>query len=138
MGRGQGHSEIERRFKKIFDADPPRTGRAPTPIPPQDLLVIQELDGHAVVTFQLGSETARQRRTFVLKRIGDPGPAKPTSSVQRFLPSAVIPYFALRRGDRYAVCMSALLGAHNRDAGLPGFGDGAADARSIRPVLYGK
>ena len=70
LGRVQGRSEIQRTFKKIFDAYPPRTGRAPTPITPQDLL-IQELDGHAVVTFQLGSETARQRRTFVLRRIGD-------------------------------------------------------------------
>jgi ketosteroid isomerase-like protein len=70
LGRIQGRSEIERAFKTIFDAYPPRTGRPPTPIAPQDLL-IQERDGHAVVTFQLGSETARQRRTFVLKRIGD-------------------------------------------------------------------
>jgi ketosteroid isomerase-like protein len=69
-GRVQGRSEIERTFKTIFDAYPPRTTRPPTPIAPQDLL-IQELDGHAVVTFQLGSETARQRRTFVLQRIGD-------------------------------------------------------------------
>jgi ketosteroid isomerase-like protein len=70
LGRVQGRSEIARTFKTIFDAYPPRTGRQPTPIAPQDLL-IQELDGHAVVTFQLGSETARQRRTFVLKRTGD-------------------------------------------------------------------
>ena len=69
-GRVQGRSEIERTFKTIFEAYPPRPGRPPTPIAPQDLL-IQELDGHAVVTFQLGSETARQRRTFVLRRIGD-------------------------------------------------------------------
>ena len=70
LGRVQGRSEIERTFKTIFDAYPPRTTRPPTPIAPQDLL-IQELDRHAVVTFQLGSDTARQRRTFVLKRIGD-------------------------------------------------------------------
>jgi ketosteroid isomerase-like protein len=70
LGRVQGRSEIERAFKTIFDAYPPRTTRAPTPIAPQDLL-IQDLDGHAVVTFQLGSETARQRRTLVLKRSGD-------------------------------------------------------------------
>ena len=70
LGRVRGRSEIERTFKTIFDAYPPRTTRAPAPIAPQDLL-IQEFDGHAVVTFQLGSETARQRRTFVLKRIGD-------------------------------------------------------------------
>jgi ketosteroid isomerase-like protein len=70
LGRVQGRSEIERTFKMIFDAYPPRTTRPPTPLAPQDLL-IQEVDGHAVVTFQLGSETARQRRTFVLRRIGD-------------------------------------------------------------------
>ena len=70
LGRVQGRSEVERAFKTIFDAYPPRTGRPPTPIAPQDLL-IQELDGHAIVTFHLGSETARQRRTIVLKRIGD-------------------------------------------------------------------
>ena len=68
LGRVQGRSEIERTFKTIFDAYPPRSTRPPTPIAPQDLL-IQEFDGHAVVTFQLGSESARQRRTFVLKRI---------------------------------------------------------------------
>lgn len=69
LGRVQGRSEIERTFKMIFDAYPPRPNRPPTPIAPQDLL-IQEVDGHAVVTFQLGSETARQRRTFVLRRVG--------------------------------------------------------------------
>jgi hypothetical protein len=72
LGRVQGRSEIERTFKTIFDAYPPRSNRPPTPIAPQDLL-IQESDGHAVVTFQLGSETARQRRTLVLRRIGTNG-----------------------------------------------------------------
>ena len=70
LGRVQGRSEIERTFKTIFDAYPLRSNRPPTLIVPQDLL-IQELDGHAVVTFQLGSETARQRRTFVLKHVGN-------------------------------------------------------------------
>ena len=70
LGRVRGRSEIERTFRTIFDAYPPRSNRPPTPIAPQDLL-IQELDGYAIVTFQLGSETARQRRTFVLKRVGD-------------------------------------------------------------------
>jgi ketosteroid isomerase-like protein len=69
LGRVQGRSEIERTFKAIFDAYPPRTTRPPTPIAPQDFL-IQAVDGHAVVTFQLGSDTARQRRTFVLRRVG--------------------------------------------------------------------
>jgi ketosteroid isomerase-like protein len=70
LGRVQGRTEIERTFKTIFDAYPPRSNRPQTPLAPQDLL-IQELDGNAVVTFELGSETARQRRTFVLKRVGD-------------------------------------------------------------------
>ena len=70
LGRVQGRTEIERTFKTIFDAYPPRSNRPQTPLAPQDLL-IQELDGNAVVTFELGSETARQRRTLVLKRVGD-------------------------------------------------------------------
>jgi ketosteroid isomerase-like protein len=70
LGRVQGRPEIERTFKTIFDAYPPRTTRPPIPIAPQDLL-IQQFDGHALVTFQLGSDTARQRRTFVLRRIGN-------------------------------------------------------------------
>ena len=69
LGRVQGRLEIERTFKTIFDAYPPRSNRPPTPIAPQDLL-IQEFEGHAVVTFLLGSETARQRRTLVLRRVG--------------------------------------------------------------------
>ena len=70
LGRVQGRSEIERTFKTIFDAYPPRTTRPPAPITPQDLL-IQQFDDHAIVTFELGSQTARQRRTFVLTRIGN-------------------------------------------------------------------
>ena len=69
LGRVQGRSQIERTFKTIFDAYPPRSNRPPASIAPQDLL-IQEVDGHAVVTFLLGSETARQRRTLVLRRVG--------------------------------------------------------------------
>jgi ketosteroid isomerase-like protein len=69
LGRVQGRSEIERTFKTIFDAYPRRSTAPATPIAPQDLL-IQELDGHAVVTFHLGNQNARQRRTFVLKRVG--------------------------------------------------------------------
>ena len=70
LGRVRGRAQIEQTFKSIFDAYPLRSTRAATPVAPQDLL-IQELGGHAVVTFQLGSETTRQRRTFVLRRIGD-------------------------------------------------------------------
>ena len=70
LGRIRGRSEIERAFKTIFNAYPPRTTRPPTPITPQEMLV-QEVDGHAVVTFELGNQSARQRRTFVLKRVGN-------------------------------------------------------------------
>ena len=69
LGRIQGRAEIERTFKAIFAAYPPRPGRTTLPIGPQDLLV-QEFDGYAVATFHLGSETARQRRTLVVRRIG--------------------------------------------------------------------
>jgi hypothetical protein len=69
LGRVQGRSEIERTFKTIFDAYPLRSTGPATPIAPQDLL-IQELEGYAVVTFALGNDNARQRRTFVLKRAG--------------------------------------------------------------------
>ena len=68
LGRIQGRTEIEKTFKAVFDAYPPRPARAATPIAPQDLL-IQEFEGQAVVTFQLGNEGARQRRTFVLRRL---------------------------------------------------------------------
>jgi ketosteroid isomerase-like protein len=69
LGRVEGRSQIERTFKTIFDAYPPRSNRPPVPTAPQDVL-IQEVDGHAVVTFLLGSEAARQRRTLVLRRVG--------------------------------------------------------------------
>jgi hypothetical protein len=68
LGRVQGRAEIEKTFKAVFDAYPPRATRAATPIAPQDLL-IQEFEGQAIVTFQLGNEGARQRRTFVLRRL---------------------------------------------------------------------
>ena len=69
LGRIQGRAQIERTFKTIFEAYPPRSDRPAAAIAPQDLL-IQAADGHAVVTFLLGSETARQRRTLVLRRVG--------------------------------------------------------------------
>ena len=69
LGRVQGRSEIERTFKAIFAAYPPRATRPATPIAPLDLL-IQELGEHAVATFHLGPENARQRRTLVLRRVG--------------------------------------------------------------------
>ena len=67
-GRIQGRSQIEQTFRAIYEKYPPRAGSL-APIRPQDLLAEQFADV-AVVTFHLGDETARQRRTIVLRRIG--------------------------------------------------------------------
>lgn len=68
-GRVRGRNEIAQTFAAIFEKYPPREPGSGTPIRPLDLLV-EELGDVAVVTFHLGSETARQRRTLVLRRIG--------------------------------------------------------------------
>ena len=68
-GRVRGRNAIEHTFRAIFAKYPPRAPGPVTPIRPLDLLV-EELGDVAVVTFHLGSETARQRRTLVLRRIG--------------------------------------------------------------------
>ena len=69
-GRVRGKVEIERTFKAIFERYPRRSTSSVSPIRPLDLLV-EEFGEIAVVTFHLGSETARQRRTLVLRRLGD-------------------------------------------------------------------
>ena len=69
-GLVRGRVEIERTFRAIFEKYPPRSPGPVTSIRPQDLLT-EELNGVAVVTFHLGSETARQRRTLVMRRFGD-------------------------------------------------------------------
>jgi uncharacterized protein (TIGR02246 family) len=66
LGRVRGRTEIERTFKAIFEKYPPRAAGRVTQIQPQDLLV-EVFDGFAVATFHLGTETARQRRTLVLR-----------------------------------------------------------------------
>ena len=69
-GRVRGRNEIEQTFRAIFAKYPPRApGAVTTPIRPLDLLV-EEFSDVAVVTFHLGGETARQRRTLVLTRLG--------------------------------------------------------------------
>ena len=68
-GRVRGRAEIEQTFRAIFEKYPPRSPGTVTPIRPLDLLV-EEFGEVAVVTFHLGSETARQRRTLVLRRLG--------------------------------------------------------------------
>jgi ketosteroid isomerase-like protein len=68
VGRIRGRTSIEQAFKTIFDRYPARATGTRAPIAPQELLV-EHFDSCAVVTFELGSGTARQRRTFVLRRI---------------------------------------------------------------------
>ena len=67
-GRVRGRNEIEQTFKTIFAKYPPRSPGSATAIRPLDLLV-EDFDDVAVVTFHLGSEAARQRRTLVLRRL---------------------------------------------------------------------
>ena len=67
-GRIRGRTSIEQAFKTVFDRYPARSTGARVPIAPQELLV-EQFDSFAVVTFELGVGTARQRRTFVLRRI---------------------------------------------------------------------
>jgi ketosteroid isomerase-like protein len=68
--RVQGRQAIQETFTTIYERYPPRSTTTRPPIAPQDLH-IQEFDGTAIVTFHLGNDVARQRRTFVLRRIGD-------------------------------------------------------------------
>ena len=68
-GRVRGRNEIEQTFRTIFAKYPPRAPGSVGPIRPLDLLV-EEFGAVAVVTFHLGGETARQRRTLVLRRLG--------------------------------------------------------------------
>lgn len=66
-----GHAEIERTFRVVFDQIRAASGRTAPPfqnLQPQDLL-IQRFDGVAVVTFHLGTEKARGRRTLVLRQM---------------------------------------------------------------------
>ena len=66
--RVEGKTEIGRAFKELYD----RLGLGRTTgrqIQPQDLLV-QRYDSFAVVTFHLGSDATRGRRSFVLRRTG--------------------------------------------------------------------
>ena len=69
-GRVEGRASIAEGFRRLYE----RVGReraAPRPagagIQPRDLR-IQAFEGFAVVTFHLGSDSARGRRTFVLRR----------------------------------------------------------------------
>lgn len=68
-GRVRGRNEIEQTFRTIFAKYPPRAPGSANPIRPLDLLV-EEFGELSVITFHLGSEAARQRRTLVLRRLG--------------------------------------------------------------------
>jgi ketosteroid isomerase-like protein len=70
--RIQGRQEIQQTFEVVFAQIRTRSGRTAPPfqdLQPQDLEV-QRLDDVAVVTFHLGTATARSRRTLVLHRAG--------------------------------------------------------------------
>ena len=64
--RVQGKNNIAREFEAVFKGAGAGTGGM---IQPQNLLV-QRFDDTAIVTFHLGTDSARSRRTFVLQRIG--------------------------------------------------------------------
>ena len=66
--RVQGKTEIARAFAEMYArlGSTKTTGRQ---IQPQDLLV-QQYDTFAVVTFHLGSDARRGRRSFVFRRTG--------------------------------------------------------------------
>lgn len=66
--RVEGQGAIGQEFKELYERAGPPRGAGGT-IQPQDLKV-QRFDGFAVVTFHLGTDAARGRRTFVLRRDG--------------------------------------------------------------------
>lgn len=63
--RIEGKDAIARTFARVFKPAPPATDRPL--IQPQDLKV-QHFGDSAIVTLHLGSDAARGRRTFVLRR----------------------------------------------------------------------
>ena len=70
--RVSGRSEIERTFQVVFDQIRARSDRTTPPfqkLAPQNVLV-QRFDGFAVVTFHLGTDKVRGRRTLVYRQVG--------------------------------------------------------------------
>jgi ketosteroid isomerase-like protein len=70
--RVSGRSEIERTFQVVFDQIRTRSGKSSPPyqnLQPQDVLV-QRFEGFAVVTFHLGTDKLRGRRTLVYRQTG--------------------------------------------------------------------
>ena len=66
--RVQGTAAIARAFEAAYQRVGAVAGAGSAIIRPLDLMV-QRFDDFAVVTFHLGTDTARNRRTFVLRRI---------------------------------------------------------------------
>jgi ketosteroid isomerase-like protein len=66
--RVEGKAAIGQHFKELYERVGPRRDAGAT-IRPRELK-IQQFDGFAVVTFHLGTEASRGRRTFVLRRSG--------------------------------------------------------------------
>jgi ketosteroid isomerase-like protein len=66
--RVQGKAAIAREFEVAYQRVGAVAGAGGTIIRPLDLTV-QRFDDFAVATFHLGTETTRNRRTFVLRRI---------------------------------------------------------------------
>ncbi|HJU75881.1 MAG TPA: nuclear transport factor 2 family protein [Gemmatimonadaceae bacterium] len=64
----EGRTNIAAAFRGLYERTGPRRTPA-NPIQPQDMRV-KTFDGSAVVTFHLGSDSVRGRRTFVLRRTG--------------------------------------------------------------------
>ena len=67
-GLVEGRANIAGAFRGLYERTGPRRTPA-NPIQPQDMRV-KAFDGFAVVTFHLGSDSVRGRRTFVLRRTG--------------------------------------------------------------------
>lgn len=66
--RVQGKAAIARAFEAVYQRVPAAPGGGGILIRPLDVMV-QRFDDFAVVTFHLGTETTRNRRTFVLRCI---------------------------------------------------------------------
>jgi ketosteroid isomerase-like protein len=65
--RVEGKADIARTFEKVFKPGRPAPPGGRPLIQPQDLK-IQAFGDSAIVTFHLGSDATRGRRTFVLRR----------------------------------------------------------------------
>ena len=67
-GLVEGRANIANEFRGLYERTGPRRPSAP-PMQPQDLR-LKAFDGFAVVTFHLGNDSVRARRTFGVRRMG--------------------------------------------------------------------